>query len=293
MKEFRSAVRCAFFSTRDELGKVGFYVFLGILFVTIQFYFSGAANYLQENSGQMNVWELYIWFMSSRYAQIIYFLGVIFLTGQVIHFQSETPYYLIRTTRLAWILSRIFSLFLLISGLQIFFLLCFAVACGGRVTFSGVWSEAAKTAMKESVTRIGVDSIVSAKEELLPFNPNSMGWNSAVLAILTGLFTGLILMFFYMKRRPAYGIGILLFLWWFDHYVEYDVLRPLAAFEGIYVEHPLAYITPYGLSRIYRLSPLWGNVSLSYALAFITGWVLILVLLILKAGEDIDFVKLN
>ena len=293
MKEFRTAVRFSLLSVRDELGKVSFYVFLGILFVTIQLYFSGVAGYLRENSGRMNIWELYIWFLSSRNSQIIYFLGVIFLAGQVIHFQSETAYYLIRTTRFAWTLSRILSLFFLIAGLQLFLLLCFAAACGGRVTLTGSWSEAAETAMKQSVSSIGVHDIVWANKAMLPYNPNKMGWTSAALAVLSGLFTGLILMLCYMKRRPAYGVAVVLFLWWFDHYVEFDVLAPLEFFEGRYVDHPLAYVTPYGLSRIYRLSPLVGSISLPYALAFLAGWGLILALLILRAGEKIDFVKLE
>lgn len=282
MKGFKAAVNFTRVSVRDAYGNITLYVFLCVVFFVIQFLFGGAGDWLRANGSRMNLWELYIWFMSTRQSQVIYLLGVIFLAGQAMNFHSESAYYLLRMDRAAWAFSRALLLLVHVVALNVFFLASFCIVCKGMVTIEGAWSEAAMTAARFSVEELGMRPVVSMPFGLLQSNPNAAGGLAFALAVLIGMFTGLLLMLFYMNNRPGYGIMLLFLLWFLDIVIESEAFMTV-----------LEYMSPFGLSRLSRLSINYGRPLVLYAVLFLGCLTGLLSQLLIRFSESIDFIKLE
>lgn len=99
MKASKESLRLAKLSLASEMKNPTLYVILLCVFFLIQFCFRGISPYLKSVSGQMNVFELYIFFMASRTSQMLYLLGQIMLSCGVLFFHTGAAYHLIRTNR--------------------------------------------------------------------------------------------------------------------------------------------------------------------------------------------------
>ena len=292
MKGFKAAIRFSMISVQNTLQRVEICIFFVVVFLTLSFCLPGAASFLWQTGGCVNVWEMYIWFMLSRITHMYYIFFAIFLAGQIIRFRSETAYYLIRADRKTWVFSQILSLFVTLLLFQIFLLLCFAILCGGRVTFSGTWYAADKATWSRYKAMVASSEVMSASNAWVKYNPHLIGGQTCLLSMLIGMFTGMLLLLFYLKRQTAYGVACLVFLWWMDYRIQIFVAGEMAfeSFGGLAL---LSYISPFGMSRLNNLYPYFGRISFSYAVAFLTGTILLLFLLILNASEELDFVKLE
>ena len=150
------------------------------------------------------------------------------------------------------------------------------------MTAAGKWSRAAVTAVQFSVEELGMRPVVEAPFGLLQSNPNAAGGLAFALAVLIGMFTGLLMMLFYMNHRPGYGVMLLFLLWFLDIIIEAE------GFMSI-----LEYMSPFGLSRVSRLSINYGRPLSVYALLFLTCLTAILSQLLTRFSESIDFIKLE
>lgn len=282
MKDYKKVLRFARVSIREELRNVNLYVFLCIMFLVLQFCFSGIKGYLQEAEESMNLFELYIGFMSTRTSQMIYLVGILFLACGVVFFNTGAPYYLIRSGKAVWMKSQICYLFIMAAGYNVFLLISFWIACGGRITFQGKWSSAALTACQFSAKAIGIRPIISFSHGIMRYSPNTIGILALLLSVLLAVGVGLVMIAFQIKKRAVFGILGIATVWFLD------VLIESISFPGI-----ADYLSPFGLSRVYRLSLNGSGPTPVYAVAFWVSFLLLLTAIQIKYIEKIDFVKLE
>ncbi len=282
MKDCKRVLNFSMISLRDTLKNVTLYAFLLVILCVLLYLFGGVRKHLVENGDRMNLWEIYIWFLSTRQSQLIYFLSILFLVGKIMNYHPGMSYYLLRMTRHSWISSQIYLVFFNVLGFNIFLLLCFCLVCGGQVTLAGEWSQASMKASQFSVEIIGMRPVVSVSFGLLQHNPNLIGGLTFLLSLLIGNFTGLIMLLFYLKNRPVYGGICVLGLWFLDIIIEAETYLRF-----------LRYMSPYGLSRVTRSSLNYGDTSVLYAALFLLCADLLLSKLVCYASYDIDFVKME
>ena len=121
MKGFRTAFHYSRITLRDSLHNISTYVTLVSLFLVVQYYCPGISRYLAENGERLNLWELYIWSMSTRQSQLLYLAGVIGLTCQVVRLHGGTAFYLARMKRRIWVRAQLLTLVFHILGLKTVF----------------------------------------------------------------------------------------------------------------------------------------------------------------------------
>ena len=78
MKDCKRVLNFSMISLRDTLKNVTLYAFLLVILCVLLYLFGGVRKYLVENGDRMNLWEIYIWFLSTRQSQLIYFLSILF-----------------------------------------------------------------------------------------------------------------------------------------------------------------------------------------------------------------------
>lgn len=281
MKGYKSVMRFSWVSLKESFHSAGFYLVLIVIFLVIQFLCSGIGAYLHDTYDSMNIFEIYIWFMSRRNSQVIYLLGVMALIFGASFFHSGSAYFLLRTNRRTWIFSQMGYLFMIVTGFNLFILVSFIISCRGAVTFCGRWSEAALTACQTWVEDIGICSFISADAGFLVHNPNAVGIITLCLQILIGVITGMILLAFQARGKMVWGVMFVSILWFLE-----------VTFELI-VWEPLAYMTPFRLSRPAQLSLNGFGPPVIYAFAYLLLLCLVLESILLKLSKSIDFVKME
>lgn len=283
MKGFRTIWRYAQVTVRDGLHNISTYMILGILFLVVQYYCPGIGRYLQENGDRMNLWELYVWSMSTRQAQLLYLAGIVGVACQSIRFHGGTALYLVRMNQKNWVRAQMLSLLLSIVGLNLFLLFCFAVACGGRITLAGEWSRAAfMGAQFENAEVIGLRGIFRISYSLLSFDPHMVGGLSFLLAVLLGMTMGLTMMVFALRRGTAFG-GMVIFTLW--------ILEVLA--ESMPMFRIFRYMLPFGLARVSYTVWNHGVVTPGYCVMFLLVLTVFWVWLNDWACKRMDFMKLE
>ena len=64
----------------------------------------------EEERDCVNIWELYIWFLSSRFSQLLYIIMILCLGYQAISIQCGNTYTIFRSNKKAWVLGRVLHL---------------------------------------------------------------------------------------------------------------------------------------------------------------------------------------
>lgn len=282
MKDCKTAGRYAVSAVKEELRKANIYIFMIVIYFILQFCFSGVHEYLNQEQECMNLFELYIAFMSTRNSQVMYLIGILILTCGSVFFSSGSSYYLIRSSKKVWIAGQILYMLILSTSYNLFLLICLILSCGGHVTIADEWSHAAMMACQFSPEVIGIRPIVTFSYNILNCSPVLTGILSFLLSVLTGINTGIIMTYFQIRNKTIYGTTIILLLWYFDVLVE-----NMGFLSG------LEYISLYGLSRIYRSAWGSGSHSVRYAFCFIFCTMLLLTWIELKNADRIDFMKLE
>jgi hypothetical protein len=282
MKEYKTILRFSFLSIKEELRSVNIYIFLVIIFFVIQFCFSGVGAYLNHNNDSMNIFELYIWFMTTSNSQIIYLIGIFFLARGVVFFNLGSAYYLLRTNKKTWIASQMVYIFFIVAAYNLFLILSLCIACGTSLNLSNNWSNAAITACQFGADAIRIKPIVSAPFRILQCNPNFIGLVTFLLSLLIGTCVGIVIIYFTIKNRVVYGIFSIFGVWFLDLLIENN-----PSFKNG------TYVSPFGLSRVARLSLNSAGPSLWYAIVFNLCLIIILIQVLMEISKKIDFVKLE
>ena len=282
MKGFRVAFRYARLSVSNELREPSVYFILLGVFLIIQFCFDGVSEYLYTSLDKMNVFELYIFFMSTRTSQIIYIIGIVILSCGVLFYSTGAAYYLIRADRKKWIMGQSTYLLFMTLCYNLFIFLALCVACGGNLTFHNEWSNASLIASQFSVDSIGIKPIIYVSYGMLQVSPIFAGVVTFVLSILIGMNTGLIMIFSNMRNKNIFGIAAIIILWFVDILVENE---PFFS--------KLNYLSPFGLSRISRLSVMGSGPSLIYAVICLLMLATIETYFLFEAAASVDFVKME
>ena len=283
MKDFKIIRRYSHVLQRNSLRNVSTYVVLAALFFVIQYCCPEIGMYLKENGCNLNVWELYIWSMSTRQSQLIYLTGIIGVAYQAIGLHAGMDLYMIRMNRHSWLRSQVQVLFLHVLGVNLFLLCCFAIAGRGQITFAGEWSRAAFMAAQfRDVGTIGLRRIFSVSYNLLSFNPNVVGVISFLLAVLLGMVIGVTMMIFSLLRKTVFG-GMVVFIIWFM-----DVLA-----VNIPALKYCQYILPIGLGRISYTTWNYGVVTPGYCVIFLAIMFLLLSWISDWVCDHVDFAKVG
>lgn len=283
MKASKESLRLAKLSLASEIKNPTLYVILLCVFFLIQFCFQGISPYLKSVSGQMNVFELYIFFMSSRTSQMLYLLGQIMLSCGVLFFHTGAAYHLIRTNRKRWLKSQIIYLMVMTIGYNIFIFLSLTLALNGQVTFENEWSSAMMIAAQfSSIEKIGAYAISIVVPGLMQTHPMQAVLITFALSIIVGLLVGLIMISSTSSNKTAIGFVTITVFWFVDILVE-----NVPAISG------LTYISPFGLARIYRLSVTGSGPDFRYALVVLLIMAITMVFVLSKSIRKLDFVKLE
>lgn len=283
MKGFKTLWRYARITLRDSLHNISIYIILGLIFLVAQYYCPEIGSYLKENGDRLNFWELYVWSMSTRQAQFLYLAGVVGVTSQIVKLSGGTALYLARMNRRSWVRAQMMSLFFHIVGLNLFLLVCFAIASGGRLTMANEWSRAAVMAAQfQNAGVIGLQGVLRVSYNLLAFSPYLVGGLSFLLSILLGMVMGLAMMVFALRQSVVFG-GMVLFVLWFM-----EVLV-----ESVSMFEILRYALPFSLARISYTSWNYGTVTPEYCVLFLVTLSVFLMWFSDWICEWTDFMKLG
>lgn len=282
MKEYKSVFRFAMRSVKGQMKNAGFYIVLAVIFVIIQLICYGIGGYLHSTGDKMNLFEIYVWFMSARTSQIIYLLGLVLIICGCDFFSNGAIYNLIRMRRKTWVASHIVYMTIIIAVYNLWLLISFWFSCKGAVTIYGVWSDAAYTAGQFWVEDIGIRAIMGVSYKMLSFNPNMVGILTFVMSMFIGLFVGMVLLAFMLYGKSVWGIACIVLLWFMDMlFVERFTW---AVFRRIF---------PFSLSRTGQLGFCSSGPPVSYAIAYFVLAVIVLIAILEKIAKKVDFVKME
>lgn len=282
MKEHKVITKFAILSLDRQIRNVGFYVILIVTFFAIQFICYDIGDYLHQTSDKMNIFEIYIWTMSSRGAQVLYLLGLLFLIHGCDFFSNGAAFFLIRMKRKSWISSHIMYLTEVIVLYNIFLIVFFGIACKGAITFNSSWSNAAHMAGQFWVEDIGIRAIMGVNFKMLSFNPNHIGLLTIVLSICIGLFVGMFILIFMLIHKPIWGIAGICLLWFLDMLLverwDFAVLNKFF---------------PFSMSRVGQIGLWSAGPSLLYTIAYFVVLLVVLAAVLAKIVKKTDFIKME
>lgn len=142
VKELNYALRNGVLPVRRELCSINLYLVLLMAFFWIQYNLAGLSGYLADSKGQMNIFELYVHFLSFRSSQIVYLFEILAVSCGTLFYSGGAAYYLIRGNRRRWVLGQAVYLLLVTAGYNLFLLSSFCFSTGGRLTLANEWSTA-------------------------------------------------------------------------------------------------------------------------------------------------------
>lgn len=282
MKVSKEPLRLAKLSLTSEAQNPVLYVILLCVFLIIQYCFQGISVYLESVAQQMNVFELYIFFMASRTSQTLYLIGEILLSCGILYFHAGAAYHLIRTNKKKWVTSQILYLLIITIGYNIFIFLSLVLSLGGRVTFDNEWSGTMITAAQFSLAEIGGYPFSIVAPGLMQTTPAQAVVITFILSLAIGLLTGLIMISATSSNKTVIGFTVIAMLWFADILIENDPAMSA-----------MTYISPFGLSRIYRLALTGSGPHFEYAIAILLVFVTVMVFILYRAIRNLDFAKLE
>lgn len=283
MKGFRTVWRYSRIKLQDSLRDATTYVILGLIFLLVQYYCPGISKYLKENGMQLNVWELYIWSMSTRQSQLLYLAGVFGVVSQVVKVNDGMGLYLVRMDRRNWVRAQTITLYIQIIGLNLFLLICFAIACGGRITLADEWSRAAfMGAQFRDASVIGLKKILWISYDLFSFPPNTVGGLSFLLSTLLGMVIGQFLLVCSLGMKIPFG-GMVLFTMWILDVIAVEI--PMF--------YCLQYLLPFGMGRVTYTTWNFGNVTPGYCIGYLLVMAVLLFYGTRYIGNRVDFIKIG
>lgn len=282
MKEFKIPFRYAVLSIKNEMKSVNAYLLIIIIFLIIEYCFMGVSDYLRINMDYMNVFELYTFFLSNRTSQIIYIIGIMFLSCGILFYSNGASYYLIRASRKKWIWGQSIYLVGIVVFFNMFIFLSLCISTGGNITFSNEWSNASVLASQFSVLNIGIKPIISISYKLLQISPVFAGIITFILSTLIGVVTGLIMICSNVGNKNVFGIAGILVLWFFDILIEN---------ESIFFK--IEKFSPFGISRISTVLELGTEPMIIYSIIYLCIIIAIEIYILMNLVEKIDFVKLE
>ena len=280
--EYKKVIRYVKAIIKLEVHSVSVYLLLLSIFLIIQYCFSNVSDYLIENSQSMNFFELYVAFMSTRQSQLIYIVAIILLIKGGCFSDSSMTFYLVRMNKKIWLNTQWIYVFLEITLLNLFIMVCILVASNGLCDLKPEWSDAFLTASQFSPEKIGIRSIVSFSYNLTKYNPNFIGIITFVLSMMIGMVSGITIIYFDIMKKTIVGAITVLLLWFLDVIVEF--VPVFSVFE---------YISYYGLSRIYRLSVNNYRPTIVYSICFFSCSIIILYNIGIYIVKKIDVLKME
>lgn len=282
MKGFRVSFRYGALSVKNELRGINLYVIAIVVFVIIQYCFSGVSGYLADNMDQMNLFELYAYFLSSQGAQTIYLIGVMAFSCGILFYTHGAAYYLIRANRRRWALGQGFYLLFMVAVYNLFLLFSLCCSTGGHLTLRNEWSFASMVASQFMPHSIGVEDIIYVSSKWQQVSPLFAGIVTFLLSVLVGMLTGIIMICCSLRNKSAFGVAIILILWFADYLID-----------GIAAFSKAKYLSPFGISRTSRLLEWGGGSAVIYGVVFLSILVVIGMYVLLESVEKIDFLKLE
>lgn len=259
MKECKQVLRLAKLATVELLHNATLYLFLLFLCGFLQFCYSGIGEYLKQSGDYMNLFELYIVTMDTDRSQLLYLIGCLVLAFGMNFYRQNTTYYLIRVNRRIWSFSWILYLICGSVLMNLIFWVNMWVACAGRITLQGSWSDAAKLAVvSNDVSTINLVSIVEFDGGILKSNPNHLGVITFLFSIFLALCVGLLLTIFQQSRKSVIGLFLILFLWFVD-----IPIRTIPALRK------LTYVSLFSMTRVSRLKPADDGPTVGYVFVFL------------------------
>ena len=280
--EYKKVIRYVKAIIKLEVHNVSVYLLLLSIFLIIQYCFSNVSDYLIENSQSMNFFELYVAFISRRQSQLIYIVAIILLIKGGCFSDSSMTFYLVRMNKKIWLNTQWIYVFLEITLLNLFIMVCILVASNGLCDLKPEWSDAFLTASQFSPEKIGIRSIVSFSYNLTKYNPNFIGIITFVLSMMIGMVSGITIIYFDIMKKTIVGAITVLLLWFLDVIVEF--VPVFSVFE---------YISYYGLSRIYRLSVNNYRPTIVYSICFFSCSIIILYNIGIYIVKKIDVLKME
>ena len=282
MRGFRRSFCYGGLSIQNEFRQVHLYLIVLVTFVIIWYCFSGVANHLAENMDRMHVFELYIHFMTTRYSQLLYLLGIMAFSCGTLFYSHGAAYYLVRGSRRGWALGQCVYLLVMVVCYNLFLLLGLCLSTGGHLTLANQWSEASFLAEQFTASSIGVMPLVSVYYSILQMSPAAAGLLTFLLSVLVGMAAGMVVICSGMRAKGVFGVAIIGIAW----FAEYVI-------EDSSIASTLRLISPFGVSKLGWLLSRGGSLGILYGVVFFCILIGMEFYVLLGSAEKIDFVKLE
>lgn len=282
MKGFRKPFRYGGLSIQNEFRQIHLYLVVLITFVIIQYCIGGVADYLAQSADRMHVLELYIHFMTTRYSQMIYLLGIIAFSCGTLFYSHGAAYYLIRGSRRSWALGQCAYLLVMVVCYNLFLLFSLCLSTGGHLTLANQWSEASFVAEQFHCTSIGMIYLIDVYYSILLMSPAAAGLVTFLLSVLVGMATGMVVICCGMRAKGIFGVAIIGITWFADYLVEDSSIAST-----------LRLASPFGVSKLGWLLSRGGSLGILYGIVFFCILIAIEFYVLLGSAEKVDFVKLE
>lgn len=283
MRDYKTVMRFSRIAWMEVLRSMTFWFTLGIVFLVILYLCGTIGESIRSYGERMNLFELYIWFLTARFSRIIYLAGMLILLCGITFFHKGASYYLLRVNRKIWVSSQIVFLIAVVVFYNVIILCALWCGCRGLISFQGEWSTTAFMACQFGEAEVGLGMAFVAYPNLLAYNPNYLGLITLILSILNSLWVGLVMLVFQSKGKVIYGIIVVIGLW----YAE--IMMLVENFT-----HPiLPYLTPFRLSMISLIGIGGAGPSVLYAIVYHILFLFALGILLNRLSKQVDFLKME
>lgn len=282
MREFKQPLHYGGLSIKNELRQVHLYLTVLIIFFIIRYCFGGLADFLAESGDRMNIFELYVHFMTTRYSQVFYLLGILALSSGAFFYSHGAAYYLIRGSRRGWVLGQAVYLLAMVVGYNLFLLFSLCLFTGGRLTLANEWSMASFLAEQYTVYSIGIQSIITVFYSIMQMSPVTAGLLTFLLSVLVGMAAGMVVICSSIRAKGVFGVAVIGIAWFADFLME-----------GSPIIAKIEFLSPFGMSRLSRLLAMGDVGGIVYGVIFFCILIAVEFFILLEGAEKIDFVKLE
>ncbi len=282
MKGFRRPFRYGSLSIQNEFRQVHLYLIVLVTFAVIQYCIGGVAGYLAKSADQMHVFELYIYFMTTRFSQILYLMGIIALSCGTLFYSHGAAYYLVRGSRKSWAMGQCVYLLVMVVCYNLFLLTSLCLSTGGHLTLANQWSETIYLANQFNFSGMGMIPLLQSSDSILLMSPAAAGLLTFLLSVLVGMATGMVVICCGLRAKGIYGVAIIGITWFADYLIEDSSIAST-----------LRLISPYGVSKLGWLLQRGGILGILYGIVFFCILIAIEFYILLGSAEKIDFVKLE
>lgn len=259
---------------------------LVVSFFLIQFFFSGAGNYLLEHGQKMQVLELFSFSLTSPIPYLFFFFGMLFLLSGVPRVGEDTLFYLIRSGRIVWLAGQYLFILLITVVYLLWLFLCFLVALKWQVSFTNEWSQPAILVCQTNIVQnIGININVWFPYELIQnYTPLSLFLTEVLVQLLLFFMIGSLLVCLRLCGLHKIPYIIIMVLWMQSFlFQQFDVkpvffkLCPVGASWPVYWD--------YGYLK--------GAPTIRYVLCFYIFFGALLVLLSMRQMKQVDMSEIG